>query len=324
MADDANASAESQEVAETQDSSLINPSTATESTFNSPSQSSAHPSSQLSAPATPAVPATSAPVAQVGDDSASTLRCGVCNKERGRFEHHCKTCRVPLCSYIVCEQAANLWMPEENSYFCSKKCVLDYNSRPESAQRQVPVQTRPDAPGEGGDGGSISTSTGQSMSVPAASGAAANEATAAGTGPQPPRAPRTCGFCGVPGHNRTTCSAAKQCKCGAQTQQKCTCDDPRPGGAADGGVAGGVASVRKCATVAFAANLGTTKQPAPSLNSAHVVPGPEQNVYATTHAWMARRMAARRAARLLPHARKRSNRGSKKGCAEKKRKRKCT
>ena len=285
---------------------------------------SVHPSSQLSAPATPALSATTAASTHVDDDAAGALRCGVCDKVQGRFDHHCKTCLVPLCSYVVCEQAANLWMPEDGSYFCSKKCVLDYNSRPESAQRQVPVQTRPDAPGEGGDGGSISTSTGQSMSVPAASGAAANEATAAGTGPQPPRAPRTCGFCGVPGHNRTTCSAAKQCKCGAQTQQKCTCDDPRPGGAADGGVAGGVASVRKCATVAFAANLGTTKQPAPSLNSAHVVPGPEQNVYATTHAWMARRMAARRAARLLPHARKRSNRGSKKGCAEKKRKRKCT
>ena len=191
MADDGNASAESQEGAETQNSSLVNPSTATESTFNSPSQSSAHPSSQLSAPATPAVPATSAPVAQVGDDSASTLRCGMCNKERGRFEHHCKTCRVPLCSYIVCEQAANLWMPEENSYFCSKKCVLDYNSRPQNAQCQVPVRTRPEAPEEGGDGGSINTSTGQSGSVRAASEAGASKAAAVGAERRGPSSPAT-------------------------------------------------------------------------------------------------------------------------------------
>ena len=100
---------------------------------------SVHPSSQLSAPATPALSATTAASTQVDDDAAGALRCGVCDKVQGRFDHHCKTCLVPLRSYIVCSQVEDLWVPEDDSCVCSRQCVLDYHSRLENAECQAPA-----------------------------------------------------------------------------------------------------------------------------------------------------------------------------------------
>ena len=100
---------------------------------------SVHPGSQLSAPATPALSATTAASTQVDDDAAGALRCGVCDKVQGRFDHHCKTCLAPLCSYSVCSQVEDLWVPEDDSCVCSRQCVLDYHSRLENAECQVPA-----------------------------------------------------------------------------------------------------------------------------------------------------------------------------------------
>ena len=99
---------------------------------------SVHPSSQLSASATPALSATTAASTHV-DDAAGALRCGACGKVQGRFDHHGKTCLAPLCSYFVCSQVENLGVPEDDSCVCSRQCVLDYHSRLENAECQVPA-----------------------------------------------------------------------------------------------------------------------------------------------------------------------------------------
>ena len=100
---------------------------------------SVHPSSQLSAPATPALSATTAASTHVDDDAAGSLRCGVCDKVQGRFDHHCKTCLELVCSYIVCSQVENRGVPEDASCVCSRQCVLDYHSGLENAECQVPA-----------------------------------------------------------------------------------------------------------------------------------------------------------------------------------------
>ena len=70
------------------------------------------------------------------------MSCGACGQQDPSGFHRCKQCTTPLCSVVFCDK---VWMPEDDSYFCGKGCVLEYNDEQNQTAKPVlmPIRRRP-------------------------------------------------------------------------------------------------------------------------------------------------------------------------------------
>ena len=88
----------------------------------------------------------------VADSDKGEADCAACGSElsESQIGHCCRACKRSVHSWVVCDK---VWQPDFGAYFCSRRCIIDYNNSDEIRSQYVdpeplPVRHRPEAHSE--------------------------------------------------------------------------------------------------------------------------------------------------------------------------------